>query len=134
VASDERAFADELYFTIEQAREMVDAGMTIGGHADRHLTLTSLSRDGQAREIDGALRVLDAVGMPRSPFVFSYAKGAHNPDSVVLLHERGCALAVTNRPSIATVAPDTLFTLPRLDANHLPTDALAPPNQWTLRA
>jgi peptidoglycan/xylan/chitin deacetylase (PgdA/CDA1 family) len=134
VSSDERAFADELYLGIEQAREMADAGMTIGGHADRHMTLTSLSRDGQAREIDGALRVLDAVGAPRTQFVFSYAKGAHNADSVSLLRERGCVLAVTNRPGIATVAADTLLSLPRLDANHLPTDASAPPNDWTRRA
>jgi|RhiMethySRZTD1v2_1073278.scaffolds.fasta_scaffold217011_2 peptidoglycan/xylan/chitin deacetylase (PgdA/CDA1 family) len=134
VSSDERAFADELYMRIDQAREMSEAGMTIGGHADRHVTLTSLSRDGQVREIDGALRVLDAVGASRSRFVFSYAKGAHNADSISLLRDRGCVLAVTNRCSIATVAPDTLLSLPRLDANHLPTDASAPPNQWTMRA
>lgn len=134
VSADERAFADELYFTIGHARELTDAGMTIGCHADRHITLTSLSRDGQAAEIDGALRVLDAIGQPRSTFVFSYAKGAHNSDSVALLRARGCALAVTNRPSIATLAPDTLLMLPRLDANHLPSDGLAPPNEWTLRA
>jgi peptidoglycan/xylan/chitin deacetylase (PgdA/CDA1 family) len=134
VSSDERAFANELYMTTDEAREMSEAGMTIGAHADRHVTLTSLDRDGQAREIDGALRVLDAVNAPRSRFVFSYAKGAHNPDSVSLLRERGCVLAVTNRPSVATIAPDTLLTLPRLDANHLPTDALAPPDEWTLRA
>ncbi len=96
--------------------------------------LTSLSRDGQADEIDGALRVLDAIGRPRTPFVFSYAKGAHNADSVSLLRERGCVLAVTNRPSIATLAPDTLLMLPRLDANHLPFDGRAAPNEWTLRA
>jgi peptidoglycan/xylan/chitin deacetylase (PgdA/CDA1 family) len=134
VSADERAFADELYFTTDNARELADAGMTVGCHADRHITLTSLSRDGQASEIDGALRVLDAIGQPRSPFVFSYAKGAHNADSVALLRARGCALAVTNRASIATLAPDTLLMLPRLDANHLPSDGLAPPNGWTLRA
>jgi peptidoglycan/xylan/chitin deacetylase (PgdA/CDA1 family) len=134
VSSDERAFADDLYMTVEQAREMAASGMTIGAHADRHMTLTSLDRSGQAREIDGALRVLDAVAAPRSRFAFSYAKGAHNADSVSLLRDRGCVVAVTNRPSIATVAPDTLLSLPRLDANHLPTDASAPPNQWTMRA
>ena len=99
VSADERAFADELYMGIDQAREMADAGMTIGAHADRHMTLTSLSRDGQAREIDGSLRVLDAVGGSRSRFVFSYAKGAHNADSVSLLRDRGCVLAVTNGPA-----------------------------------
>jgi peptidoglycan/xylan/chitin deacetylase (PgdA/CDA1 family) len=134
VSSDSRAFADELYLTIDQAREMSEAGMTIGGHADRHVMLTTLSREEQAREIDGALRVFDAIGAPRSPFLFSYAKGAHNHDSIELLRERGCALAVTNQPAVATIAPDTLLTLPRLDANDLPTDAQAPMNDWTRQA
>jgi peptidoglycan/xylan/chitin deacetylase (PgdA/CDA1 family) len=134
VSADERAFADELYFTGRQAAEMAAAGMTIGCHADRHVTLTSLTRDEQTHEIDGALRVLDAIDRPRSPFVFSYAKGAYNTDSVEILRSRGCTLAVTNRPSIATLAPDTVLTLPRLDANHLPIDPSAPANEWTRRA
>lgn len=134
VSADERAFAEELYLSAIQARDMVADGMTIGCHADRHVTLTSLSRDGQAREIDGALRVLDAVGLTRSSCVFSYAKGAHNADSLDLLRERGCLMSVTNRPEIATIPPDRMLALPRLDTRHLPVDALAPPNEWTNRA
>jgi len=134
VSSDERAFAEELYLGVPQALEMIEQGARIGCHADRHLTLASLSRDEQAREIDGALRVLDALALPRSPFVFSYAKGAHNADSIDLLGARGCTLAVTNRPDIAGVPPNALLALPRLDTNHLPTDGDAPPNEWTRRA
>jgi len=134
VSSDERAFADELYFTIDQARQMAEAGMTIGCHADRHVMLTSLARDDQAREIDGALRVLSAIGLPPAPFIFSYAKGAHNADSIDLLRARGCTLAVTNRPDIATIAADAMLAVPRLDANDIPTDGAAPPNDWTRRA
>src|SRR5207245_242159 len=107
---------------------------TIGCHADTHVTLTSLTRDGQAREIDGAMRVLDAVGAPRTPFVYSYAKGEHNADSLDLLRARGCVLAVTTRVDLATITPDTMLTLPRLDAIHLPTDGSAPVHEWTQRA
>jgi peptidoglycan/xylan/chitin deacetylase (PgdA/CDA1 family) len=95
VSADQHAFAEELYMTADQAREIREAGMTIGAHADRHVTLTSLSRDDQAHEIDGALRVLDAVGSARSGFAFSYAKGAYNDDSLALLRDRACAIAVT---------------------------------------
>ena len=52
VSTDEQAFADELYFTTDHARALAAAGMTVGCHADRHITLTSLSRDGQAAEFD----------------------------------------------------------------------------------
>jgi peptidoglycan/xylan/chitin deacetylase (PgdA/CDA1 family) len=134
VSSDERAFADDLYFTVDEAREMADAGMTIGCHADRHVTLTSLTRDGQAREIDGALRVLDAIGRQRDPLVFSYAKGAYDEASLDLLRARHCVLAVTNRPDIATLSPEAMLTLPRLDTNHLPSTSSAPPGEWTLKA
>jgi len=134
VSADERAFGDALYLTVDQAREMAANGMTIGCHADRHVMLTTLTRDGQAREIDGALRVLDAVNLPRTSFAYSYAKGAHDADSIDLLRARGCALAVTNVPDVAVVSPDTMLSLPRLDANHLPTDGRAAPNEWSHRA
>jgi peptidoglycan/xylan/chitin deacetylase (PgdA/CDA1 family) len=133
VSADPQAFAEELYMTADQAREMREAGMTIGAHADRHVTLTSLSRDGQAREIDGALRVLDAAGAARTGFAFSYAKGAYNDDSFALLRDRGCAIAVTNRRGNAAVGADRLLTLPRFDARHVPTDPDAAPTEWTSR-
>jgi peptidoglycan/xylan/chitin deacetylase (PgdA/CDA1 family) len=134
VSADERAFADELYFTVDEACEMASMGMSIGAHADRHRTLPSLTRAGQAEEIDGALRVLDAIGVPKAPFLYSYAKGGFNDDTLDLLRQRGCALAVTNRPDIAALSPDTILKLPRLDTNHLPTDTASPPNDWTFRA
>jgi len=135
VSADQHAFAEELYMTVDQAREIREAGMTIGAHADRHLTLTSLSRDDQAHEIDGALRVLDAVGTARSDFAFSYAKGAYNDDSLALLRDRCCAIAVTNRRGNAIVGPDdeNMLTLPRFDAKHVPTDPDAAPTEWTSR-
>jgi len=121
VTSDERAFADELYFTADEGRRMAAAGMTIGAHADAHVALTSLSRDGQAREIDGALRALDAAGVERRPFAYSYAKGEYNDDTLALLRARGCAAAVTTRVDRASVSAETRLTLPRIDAVHLPT-------------
>jgi peptidoglycan/xylan/chitin deacetylase (PgdA/CDA1 family) len=113
---------------------MVAAGMEIGCHGDQHLMLTALARDAQAREIDGALRVLDATGRPRMGFAYCYAKGEHNADSVELLRARGCAIALTTRVALAAVAPETMLTVPRIDANDLPVDGAAPPNDWTLRA
>ena len=103
VSGDERAFADELYMAVDDARAMRAGGMTIGAHGDRHVRLPTLSRDEQAVEIDGALRVLDAVGSPRENFVYCYANGAYNEDSLELLRARGCSLAVTTRPDLAKV-------------------------------
>ena len=134
VTGDERAFADELYMTVDEARAMLADGMTIGAHGDRHVRLPTLSRDGQAVEIDGGLRVLDAVGSPRQNFVYCYANGAYNEDSLELLRARGCSLAVTTRPDLAKLDTADLLVLPRIDTNDLPVRSDAEPNEWTRRA
>jgi peptidoglycan/xylan/chitin deacetylase (PgdA/CDA1 family) len=134
VSGDERAFADELYMTVADACAMLAGGMNIGAHGDRHVRLPTLSRDEQAVEIDGALRVLDAVGSPRQNFVYCYANGAYNEDSLELLRARGCRLAVTTRPDLARLDTVDLLVLPRIDTNDLPVRPDAEPNEWTRRA
>lgn len=131
VTEDERALADDLYMTVSEVQQLARAGMTIGAHADRHVRLSLLSRGDQAAEINGALRVLDAAGVSTTGFVYSYANGAYNDDSIELLRERGCAVAVSTQPDLAMLDPDTLLALPRLDANDLPVSADAEPNEWT---
>lgn len=133
VSADEQRFAADLYFTTEHAREMRDAGMEFGAHADRHIPLPLLGPDEQAREIDGALCALDAVGVSRHQFAYSYAKGEYDATSVELLRSRGCAVALTTRVDLARLLEGELLTLPRINTNELPTDAAAPPAPWTRR-
>jgi peptidoglycan/xylan/chitin deacetylase (PgdA/CDA1 family) len=134
VSADERAVAAELYMSVDAVRDMQQAGMSIGAHANRHLRLPTLSRDEQETEIDGALRVLDAVGLPRHRFAFCYANGDYNSDSIDLLRARECRLACTTQPDLARIAHDGLLTLPRIDTNDLPVRSDAEPNEWTRRA
>jgi len=134
VSEDEAAFAEELYMSVSQARELCAAGMTVGAHGDRHVRLPTLSREDQAREIDGALRVLDALDIGRPGFAYCYANGEYDEHSVALLRERECSLAFTTRPDLARIAADSMLTLPRIDANDLPTQADVAPNEWTRRA
>jgi peptidoglycan/xylan/chitin deacetylase (PgdA/CDA1 family) len=134
VSQDERAVAAELYMTAGDVREMSRAGMTIGAHGDRHLRLSTLSRDEQAAEIDGALRVLDAVERARPGFAYCYASGDYSDESIALLRARGCSIALTTRPDLARIVRDQLLALPRIDTNDLPVRADAGPNEWTQRA
>jgi peptidoglycan/xylan/chitin deacetylase (PgdA/CDA1 family) len=134
VSADARAIAAELYMSPDAVRELREGGMTIGAHGDRHVRLSTLSRSAQAAEIDGALRVLDAVDADRRAFSYCYANGDYNDDSVAVLRARGCRAAVTTRPALAHVSAGELLTLPRLDTNDLPTRADAAPNDWTRRA
>jgi peptidoglycan/xylan/chitin deacetylase (PgdA/CDA1 family) len=123
VSDDEGAFADELYMSVSEARELCGAGMTVGAHGDRHVRLTTLSREEQAREINGALRVLDALELPRHGFAYCYANGEYDENSVALLRDCGCSLAFTTQPELARIAADNMLTLPRIDANDLSTEA-----------
>jgi peptidoglycan/xylan/chitin deacetylase (PgdA/CDA1 family) len=121
VSADESAVAAELYLTRDQVRDMRAAGMTIGAHGDRHVRLSTLSREQQAAEIDGALRVLDAVGAPRRQFAYCYASGDYNAETIELLRARECSVALTTRPEVAQITADRLLTLPRIDTNDLPS-------------
>ena len=134
VSADEKGIAAELYMDTTQVIDLHRAGMTIGAHGDRHLRLAALSRDDQAVEIDGALRVLDIVGAPRRRFAYCYANGEHNDDSIGLLRARECSIGLTTRPELARIAPAALLTLPRIDTNDLPVRSDAGPNDWTRRA
>lgn len=134
VSRDERSFADELYMPADEIRELRSRGMTIGAHGDRHLRLPTLDDEGQRLEIDGSLRLLDAVGVPRRRFAYCYANGEHDARSVAHLRARDCAIAFTTQPDLARVIPEEALTLPRLDANDLPSQAGAGPNDWTRRA
>ena len=134
VSTDERSFADELYMNVDELRELRTRGMTIGAHGDRHLRLPTLTDEEQRREVEGALRVLDASGASRSRFAYSYANGAHDRRAIALLRRLGCAVAFTTEPDIARRIPAEPLALPRLDTNDLPTHAHATPNEWTRRA
>ena len=120
--------------TVDQAREMHAAGMEFGGHGDRHIPLPVLGQEDQAREIDGALQALDAIGVPRRRFAYSYVKGEYDATSLALLAARGCAIAVTTREDLARIGVDNLIALPRIDTNRLPMNADARPNEWTEKA
>ena len=134
VSADERSFADELYMTADEVRQLRARGMSVGAHGDRHLRLSTLGGEEQAREIDGALRVLDAVGAARDRFAYCYANGDHDDRSIALLRARGCLVAFTTRPDLARVTQADALALPRLDTNDLPMEAGAPANDWTRRA
>lgn len=134
VTADEEAFAEELYVSLEQLREMADGGMHIGSHGHRHYWLNRLPRSEQARDIDRSLDLLDRLGMARQGFTFCYPYGAYDADTLELLAERGCAAAVTTHVDIAVLEPSRMLELARLDTNDLPKDRLSAANSWTRKA
>lgn len=119
VTKDESGFAEELYMGAAELRTMRANGMHIGLHSDRHVWLGRLSREEQAAEITGSFRVLEMLGSPRGGFSFCFPYGNYNGDTLALLDQFGCAVALTTRAAVARRS-DPRLEIPRLDTNQLP--------------
>lgn len=134
VTSDPQSFAEELYLTIDQAREMADNCMHIGSHGESHERLALLDADLQRREIAESLRIFAAIGQSGRGFTFCYPYGSYDHRTVSILEDLGCSAAVTTRVALAEPDRLTLLELPRIDTNDLPVTRDAEPGHWTRAA
>jgi peptidoglycan/xylan/chitin deacetylase (PgdA/CDA1 family) len=115
VSDDERAFADELYLTLDECREQVQRGHDVIGHGYEHRRLGLLDEVAQRREIDASRALVHEVG---GTWALCYAYGSRDATTLRLLEASGCLLALTTEPRRA--APDDpLLELPRIDTNDL---------------
>ncbi|MEK7567098.1 MAG: polysaccharide deacetylase family protein [Patescibacteria group bacterium] len=133
VSKDEAAFSRELYMDADQLKYMTKHGMYVGGHGWDHYWLDTLSEDQQNKEIELSLKFLETIGCDTSAWAMCYPYGAYNDFLIALLKSRGCKLALTAEVGIADLTAGNPFILPRLDANDLPKDENAEPNEWTLK-
>lgn len=133
VGVDEALLAKEFYMTRDQLTYMRTRGMCIGSHGWNHYWLTTLSEREQERDIQSSLTFLKQIGSDTSEWVFCYPYGAYTDSLRALVSRYGCTAAFTAETRIANVESDNPLALPRLDANDLPTDEHAAPNQWTAR-
>ena len=121
VTNDERAFADELYLTLDECRELLRRGHDVIGHGYEHRRLGLLDETAQRDEIDRSRAFVEEVG---GTWALCYAYGSRNETTVRLLEASGCLLGLTTEPRRATTE-DPLLELPRLDTNDLEAE-LAP--------
>lgn len=130
VTRDPLSFADELYLTTEQAREMADSGMHIGSHGESHERLSLMDTDAQRREITDSLRIFPAIGRSAQGFTFCYPYGSYDRRTVAILEDLGCSAAFTTRVALAGLS-DSPLELPRIDTNDLPAARDADLSHWT---
>jgi peptidoglycan/xylan/chitin deacetylase (PgdA/CDA1 family) len=129
VSSDERSFADDLYLSVENLKEMADAGMEVGSHGYVHNWLDSLTPKEQKKDIDLSLAFLEEAGMGRDRFLFCFPYGAYNQETLVILKDLGCGAAFTTSVALADLHKCSLLELPRLDTNDLPKSRGGLPQQ-----
>lgn len=133
VSKNEGLFSRELYMNIAQLKCMRRNGMYIGSHGFGHYWLSELSRDKQEEEIDLSLTFLKEIGCDVSAWVMCYPYGAYSNSLISLLKMKGCKLALSTNVGIAELNKENIFAFPRLDANDLPKDSNARPNEWFLK-
>jgi peptidoglycan/xylan/chitin deacetylase (PgdA/CDA1 family) len=134
VSSDAASFADELYATEDNLREMIAAGMSIGGHGYSHAWLNKLSPEAQTEELHLSYQWLQKLGACEEHFVFCYPFGGYNQHTKDVLQSLGCAAAVTTKVGLAALEATGMLDLMRLDTNDIPRDGQTPPVEWTTRA
>jgi peptidoglycan/xylan/chitin deacetylase (PgdA/CDA1 family) len=115
VTQDARAFADGLYLTLEQCRELVARGHDVIGHGWEHRRLGLLGEDAQRADLERTREFLAEVG---GTWAFCYPYGNRDETTLRLLEELGCSVGLTIEPRRAT-REDPLLELPRIDTNDL---------------
>ncbi|MBF0623615.1 MAG: polysaccharide deacetylase family protein [Magnetococcales bacterium] len=132
VTSDERGFAEELYLSPAQIREMAAAGMGIGGHGYRHEWLEDLPRREQVEDLERTRDFLHRIlGRGPEDWILTYPFGSCNRHTFDLLERLpGCRLAFISSPGLEEDF-SRRWTMRRLDTNDLPRDGRALPGEWT---
>jgi len=113
-------FANELYLSVDDTKELVDNGMHVGSHGYSHLWLNKEGIDSQRSEIDASLEFLRNVGAPTEDWIMCYPYGAYNEDTLAILRERNCAIGLTTKVATANVTKSGSLELPRFDTNDFP--------------
>lgn len=115
VTDDERAFADDLYLTLDGCRELIRRGHDVIGHGYGHRRLGLLDESDQRTELDRTLEFVTSLG---GTWALCYPYGSRDETTLRLLRERRCLFGLTTEMRRAT-PDDSLLELPRIDTNDL---------------
>ncbi len=134
VTTDEAGFADDLYMSRDDIRQLIHSGMYVGNHGYAHTWMDAESTQAQAQDIDRALSFMADIGAPVNRWIMCYPYGAYADRLLSTLRARNCAAGVAIDAGIARIGVDDPLTLPRLDTNDLPVSGDADRSEWTLRS
>ncbi|PRM87169.1 polysaccharide deacetylase, partial [Aliarcobacter cryaerophilus] len=134
IGMSESAFSRELYMNEEQLKHMLRSGQHIGNHGYNHYWWNSLNKEEMSQELDLSIDFLEKLGVDMNNWTACYPYGSYDNQSIQMLEERGCKLALTTELGIATTKKQTRFVMPRLDTNDLPKNKDALINDWYNKA
>jgi len=129
----ETALSREVYMSEDQLKHMIRSGQHIGSHGHNHYWWNSLSKKEMNAELDLSLKFLKRIGVDMRNWTACYPYGSFDDQSISMLREKGCKLALTTEVDIAKTDKNVRFLMPRLDTNDLPKNENAEKNHWYSR-
>lgn len=120
VTADETGYAESLYMSAKQIKEMHDCGMTIGNHGYRHEWFDNLSLEEQKDDIENANAVFRSMGIDTTKEAICYPYGAYNNHTLEIMKTLNYKIGFTVNPTIAHVNKNSNYVLPRYDTNDFP--------------
>ena len=133
VTINEDNFSRELYMNEDQLKYMLSKGQHIGNHGHNHYWWNKLSIEKMTLELDLSNNFLEKLGVNMNNWTACYPYGSYDNQSIKLLKDRGCKLALTNEVNIATTDKSTRFIMPRLDTNDIPKNQNEKTNKWYIK-
>jgi len=109
-----------VYLSWDQVRELLEAGMIIGGHGHSHRMYSRLEPAEQEADIEACLSVLERrLGMPATTYAYPFGQASTFTDvTIKLLRSRGVTCAFANEAGAIGSDAD-LLALKRVDPKDL---------------
>jgi len=120
VGVDQVAFAEQLYMSEAEVKELINSGMYVGNHGYSHLHLNKEDMISQKAEIDSGIKFLSSIGSRTEDWIMCFPYGQYNHETIEILSRAKCAVALTTEPVRAELSIHHPLQFPRFDTNDFP--------------
>ncbi len=120
VSKDIKFLSKKFYMNLSQIKTIFNLGHEIGIHSYDHDRLGNLNRQDQSNELSKSIQFWKKNGLLKEKFTFCYPYGDYNNDTLDILKDAKCSLALTTKVSNIPLKDYKPLELPRLDATDFP--------------
>ncbi len=121
ITSDEQAFSEELYLSLDEIKEMCESGMYFGSHSYSHNWLTTLSEKELKIEIGKSLNFHHSiVKNSGDDLIMCYPYGDYNKKIIQELKKYNFKAGLTTDVGTAILNKRNAYHLMRYDTNDFP--------------
>lgn len=120
IKKNKQQFANELYMSISDIKNLIKNGMYVGSHGYRHIWLAQEKKSVQIEDIKLSLDFLKKVGAKTENWIMCYPYGSYNNDTLSILKKKKCSVGLTTKVGISNLNKSKILELNRYDTNHFP--------------